>query len=100
MKHGILVQNIDSTICIEISSLAVICVTYLWTFINGGNHWELFGTDFEQSLAKNNRLFSFLFSFPLVIPFIRRSNIKRLIIATIGIPVFLFLTICINIIID
>jgi len=65
MKDGILVKNIDSIICIGISSLAVICVTYLSPFVNGGNHWELFGTDFEQSLAKNNRLFSFLFSFLL-----------------------------------
>lgn len=81
MKNGVLIKNTDVIIYTGISSFTIIFTIYLWAFVNGENHWELFGTEFEQFLTRYNKLIPFLFSFPLIIPFIRKRNVTRLIIA-------------------
>ena len=84
-------KNIDLKISIGISLLGVFLTCYLWTFVNGGNHWELFGTKTEKFLMKYGELLIIIFSGSLVIPLIFKRDKKRLIIGLFSIPVFIFL---------
>ncbi len=85
-------QDIDLKICIGISFTGIVIACYLWTFVNGGNHWELFGTDTEKFLMRyGGNLLLFLPSISLVIPLLMKRDKKRFIVALFSIPVFMFL---------
>ena len=93
MKYA---KDIDLKISIGISLLGVFLTCYLWTFVNGGNHWELFGTNTEKFLMKYGSLLIILFSSSLVLPFIIERDKKRFLTGLFSIPVFIFLTRSIN----
>lgn len=62
------IKNIDIKICVGISIIGVTIMGYLWTFVTNGNHWQLFGAEFEQFLRKYDMSIALLFSVPLIIP--------------------------------
>ena len=88
MKYA---KDIDLKAGIGISFLGILITLYLWTFVNGGNHWELFGTETEKFLMKYGEIFVWLFSISLVVPLIFKRDKKRLVTSLISIPVFIYL---------
>lgn len=88
MKYA---KDIDLKIGIGISFLGVVLTCYLWTFVNGGNHWQLFGTNFEKLLMKYDTILVLFFSSCLVFPLLFKRDKKRLITALFAILVFIFL---------
>lgn len=100
MKNRPALKNIDSLVCITISIIGILSTFYLWIFVSHGNHWGLFGSEFEKFLIKYNEQIIYLFSFPLLIPLIKKRNRNRLIIALSTIPVYLFLFISIKTFLD
>ncbi len=85
-------QDIDLKIGIVISLTGLLITCYLWTFVNAGNHWELFGTDTERFLmGYGGDLLMLLPTVSLVVPLLLKRDKKRGIIALFSIPVFIFL---------
>lgn len=77
-------------ISIVIPVLGILFTLYLYTFVNGGNHWELFGTELERFLSKFKVYISLFFSLPLLYPLLIKKNKRNLIIALSTIVFFYF----------
>ena len=71
MKYA---KDIDLKISIGISLLGVFLTCYLWTFVNGGNHWELFATNTEKFLMDYGNVLVVFFSGVLSIPLLFRRD--------------------------
>jgi len=84
-------KNIDLEICIAISFTGIMITCFLWTFVNGGNHWELFGTKYERFLMRYCDYFIIFFSISLIIPLLIKRDKKRILTALLSIPVYFFL---------
>ena len=93
-------RNIDLKICIGISLLGILITYYFWSFVNGGNHWELFGTKTEKFLMKYGDLFIVLFSGIIVVPLLLKRDKKRFIIALLSVPVFIYLSFSLSVFLD
>lgn len=87
-----LTENIDLKVAIGISLTGVLIVCYLWTFVNGGNHWDLFATPIEKWLMQYSGVLKIVFSGVLVMPLLLKRDKKRVIVALFSMPVFLFLS--------
>ena len=84
-------KNIDLEICIGISFTGIMITCFLWTFVNGGNHWELFGTKYERFLMRYCDYFMILFSISLIVPLLIKRDKKRILTALLSILVYIFL---------
>ncbi|HBK71745.1 MAG TPA: hypothetical protein DDZ39_08855 [Flavobacteriaceae bacterium] len=93
-------KNKDILISVSISSIGFLAMLYLYSFTDSGNHWELFGTKTERFLITYKNYIPFVFSFPLLIPLIRKRNKSRFVIAFLSVFVFLFMTLSLNIFLD
>lgn len=78
------------TICTLIILISVTLTLILWTFVNRGNHWDLFGTKVDRILVNYHDLIKFPLSIPFVIPLLFQRHKITILMSLLTIPLFLF----------
>ncbi len=94
------IKDIDLKVSVGLSLLGILATCYLWTFVNQGSHWELFGTKIEEFLKGYGRGLIALFSGILLLPIFLKRDRKRIALSGISIPVFIFLCYSLTIFLD
>ncbi|MFA6549961.1 MAG: hypothetical protein WCT36_01230 [Candidatus Gracilibacteria bacterium] len=77
-------------ICTLIVLISGALTLILWTFVNGENHWDLFGTKIDKILVNYHHLLKFLFSIPLAVPLLFQRHKITILMGLLTIPLFLF----------
>lgn len=87
-------------ICTLIALISVTLTLILWTFVNKGNHWNLFGTKIDKILVNYHDLIKFLLSIPFIIPLLFQRHKITILISLLTIPLFLFFHFSFKVFID